>query len=572
MTDFLTKIFGSKEQRDFKKLRPIVTEINSLESSMHALSDDQLRAKTDEFKRRLKEGATLDELLPEAFAVVREAAIRTLGQRPFDVQLMGGIVLHQGNIAEMKTGEGKTLAATMPVYLNALLGRGVHIATVNNYLAKRDAEWMGKIYRFLGMSVGVTLSSHEMTREEKRLAYQADITYGIAQEFGFDYLWDNIMANRIEDKVQREFYYCIIDEVDSVLIDEARTPLIISGDRTDTSDLYKTINRIIPRLKGENKSELEKRGIEREEYEEKYDYIIDDKSSTRGTASLTEAGVAKVEKLLGIGNLYDHTNIDFAHHVTQALTAHTLYKRDVDYVVQDGQVIIVDEFTGRLQPGRRYEGGLHQALEAKEHVRIEEETQTTASVSYQNYYRMYEKLAGMTGTAATEANEFGDIYKLGVVVVPTNEPMIRIDHPDVIYKTETAKFRAVINEIKQLHQLGRPILAGTANIETSERLSSLLKKERIQHQVLNAKEHTREAEIIAQAGLPGNVTIATNMAGRGVDIMLGGDPEGLARQNLRREGVDLSKLTTDSEEWMEALQKAEKICATAKEKILSLGG
>ncbi|MBM3239247.1 preprotein translocase subunit SecA [Candidatus Poribacteria bacterium] len=572
MLKFFTKLIGSKEQRDVKKLQPIVNRINSLDSPMKALSEDQLRAKTDEFKQRLKGGETLDDLLPEAFAVVREAAIRTLGQRPYDVQLLGGIALHQGSIAEMKTGEGKTLAATMPVYLNALLGRGVHIATVNNYLAKRDAEWMGKIYRFLGLSVGVTLGSHEMSRAEKREAYQADITYGIAQEFGFDYLWDNIMASRIEDKVQREFYYCIIDEVDSVLIDESRTPLIISGERTDTSSLYETINRIIPKLQGANKNDLENRGVEKEEYEEKYDYIIDDKSSKRGAASLTEGGVVKVEKLLGVGNLYDHTNIDLAHHVTQALTAHTLYKRDVDYVVQDGQVIIVDEFTGRLQPGRRYEGGLHQALEAKEHVRIEEETQTTARVSYQNYYRMYAKLAGMTGTAATEAREFGDIYKLDVVVIPTNEPMIRIDNPDVVYKTETAKFRAVVNEIKQLHEMGRPVLVGTHYIETSERLSDFLRKERIPHQVLNAKEHTREAEIIAQAGISGKVTIATNMAGRGVDIMLGGDPEGLARHNLREQGVDLSKLTADSEEWKKALQEAEKNCAADKEKILSLGG
>ena len=572
MMEFLTKVFGSKEQRDIKKLQPIVNQINSLENSMQALSDEQMRAKTDEFKQRLQSDETLDDLLTEAFALVREAAIRTLGQRAFDSQLMGGIVLHQGNIAEMKTGEGKTLAATMPVYLNALLGRGVHIATVNNYLAKRDAEWMGKIYRFLGLSVGVTLSSHEMTRAEKKSAYQSDITYGIAQEFGFDYLWDNIMAALIEDKVQREFYYCIIDEVDSVLIDESRTPLIISGERGDTSDLYKIINRIIPKLQGANKNDLENSGIEREEYEEKYDYIIDDKSSTRGSASLTEGGVVKVEKLLGVGNLYDHTNIDFAHHVTQALTAHSLYKRDVDYVIQDGQVIIVDEFTGRLQPGRRYEGGLHQALEAKENVRIEEESQTTATVSYQNYYRMYEKLGGMTGTAATEANEFGDIYKLDVVVIPTNEPMIRVDNSDAIYKTEAAKFHAVINEIKQLHEMGRPILVGTANIETSERLSELLRKQRISHQVLNAKEHTREAEIIAQAGVPGAVTIATNMAGRGVDIMLGGDPEGLARHNLRREDVDLSKLTVDSEEWEKALQEAKKLCDADKEKILSVGG
>ena len=580
MIQFLTKVFGSKQQRDIKKLQPIVDKISSLENSVKALSDDQLKAKTDEFKKRLDAGETLDGLLPEAFAVVREASIRTLGQRPYDVQLMGGIVLHQGKIAEMRTGEGKTLAATMPVYLNALLGRGVHIATVNNYLAKRDAEWMGQIYKFLGLSVGVTLSQQEMLRADKKVGYQADITYGIAQEFGFDYLWDN-MATRFEDKMQREFYYAIVDEVDSVLIDEARTPLIISGDRKDTSDLYKKINTLIPRLKGARKIDLDRSvGAKdkyapvsvQEEYEKEYDYIIDDKSSARGTVALTERGIAQVEKLLNIENLYDHTNIDFANHVNQALTAHTLYKRDADYVVQNGQVIIVDEFTGRLQPGRRYEGGLHQALEAKERVKIEDETQTTASVSYQNYYRMYEKLAGMTGTAVTEDVEFGEIYKLSVVVIPTNEPMIRIGHPDVIYKTEDAKFRAAIEEIVKLHEMGRPVLAGAQNIETSERLSDLLKKRGIRHQVLNAKEHTREAEIIAQAGVPGTVTIATNMAGRGVDIILGGNPEGLARQNLRKQGIDLSTITQDSDEWKKELEEAEKICAANKEKVLEVGG
>ena len=502
MLNFIQKLFGTKNERELKRIAPLVDEINRFEARIGPLTDEQLKAKTAEFKERLAGGAALDDILTEAFAVVREAARRTVGMRPFDVQLIGGIVLHEGKIAEMKTGEGKTLAATMPLYLNALTGRGCHLVTVNDYLARRDAAWMGPIYNFLGLSVGVIV--HGLTDEERRAAYAADITYGTNNEFGFDYLRDN-MKFALEDYVQREFHYAIVDEVDSILIDEARTPLIISGPSEESTDKYYRINQIIP-------------GLRREK-----DYTIDEKART---VVLTEEGVARVEKSLKVQNLYDPRNIELLHHVNQALKAHTLFKRDVDYVVKNGEVLIVDEFTGRLMPGRRYSEGLHQALEAKEGVKIERENQTLASVTFQNYFRMYEKLAGMTGTADTEAAEFKEIYNLEVVVIPTNMPMIRTDHPDVIYRTEREKFEAAIEEIKELHRQGRPVLVGTISIEKSEKLSGMLSRQGVKHHVLNAKHHEREAEIIAQAGQRGAVTISTNMAGRGTDIKLG---EGVAQ-------------------------------------------
>ncbi len=497
----LKKVFGSKNERDLKRIAPLVNEINLAEPRVRKLRDDELRAKTGEFKQRLENGAELDDLLVEAFAVVREASVRTLGMRPFDVQLIGGIVLHQGKIAEMKTGEGKTLAATMPVYLNALLGRGVHVVTVNDYLAKRDSEWMGAIYNFLGLEVGCIL--HHLDDRERQKAYNADITYGTNNEFGFDYLRDNMKFNK-EDFVQRELYYAIVDEVDSILIDEARTPLIISGPAEKSTNLYYQINRIIPRLK---------RDIH---------YTIEEKTRT---VALTDEGVAKAEELLGVENLYDPRHMEILHHVNQALKAHTLFKKDVDYIVKGGQVIIVDEFTGRLMPGRRYSEGLHQALEAKEGVKVESENQTLATITFQNYFRMYDKLAGMTGTAETEAEEFKKIYDLDVVVIPTHKKMIRTDHPDCIYRTEKEKFRAVVREIKELNRKGRPVLVGTVSIEKSEQLSKMLKREGIKHEVLNAKNHEKEAQIVAQAGQRGAVTISTNMAGRGTDIVLG---EGVA--------------------------------------------
>ncbi len=502
MLNFIQKLFGTKNERELKRIAPLVHEINGLEADMEKLSDSELRAKTDEFRERLASGAALDDLLTEAFAVVREAARRTVGMRPFDVQLIGGIVLHEGKIAEMKTGEGKTLAATMPLYLNALTGKGVHLVTVNDYLARRDAAWMGPVYNFLGLSVGVIV--HGLTDEERRKAYGSDITYGTNNEFGFDYLRDN-MKFTLEDYVQRDFHYAIVDEVDSILIDEARTPLIISGPSEESTDKYYRINQIIP-------------GLRREK-----DYTIDEKART---VALTEEGVARVEKSLKVQNLYDPRNIELLHHVNQALKAHALFKRDVDYVVKNGEVLIVDEFTGRLMPGRRYSEGLHQALEAKEGVKIERENQTLASVTFQNYFRMYEKLAGMTGTADTEAAEFQEIYGLEVMVIPTNMPMIRTDHPDVIYRTEREKFNAAIEEIKELHKQGRPVLVGTISIEKSEKLSGTLSRQGVKHHVLNAKHHEREAEIIAQAGQRGAVTISTNMAGRGTDIKLG---EGVAQ-------------------------------------------
>ena len=493
----LKKIIGTKNDRIIKEISVVLDEINRLEPAMASRTDAELRAKTPEFKERLLKGSSLDDLLPEAFAVVREAARRTVQMRPFDVQIIGGIVLHQGKIAEMKTGEGKTLAATLPLYLNALTGKGCHLVTVNDYLARRDAGWMGPIYNFLGLSVGVIV--HGMEDEERRQAYAADITYGTNNEFGFDYLRDN-MKFSLEDYVQRDFHYAIVDEVDSILIDEARTPLIISGPSEESTDKYYRINQVIPRLRKD------------------MDYTIEEKTRT---VVLTEEGIARVEKYLKVQNLYEPKNIELLHHVNQALKAHTIFKRDVDYVVKDDQVIIVDEFTGRIMPGRRYSDGLHQALEAKEHVKIERENQTLASVTFQNYFRMYEKLAGMTGTADTEAEEFKKIYKLDVVVIPTNMPMIRNDHNDVIYKTEKEKFHAAIEEIKEMHRQGRPVLVGTISIVKSELLSTMLTRTGIKHHVLNAKHHEREAEIVAQAGQRSAVTISTNMAGRGTDIKLG---------------------------------------------------
>ncbi|TFG93140.1 MAG: preprotein translocase subunit SecA, partial [Syntrophobacterales bacterium] len=497
----LRKIVGTKNDREIKRLSVVMQEVGALESLMEELTDSELTAKTPYFKEKLAEGAPLDDILVEAFAVVREVSKRTLKMRPFDAQVIGGIVLHEGKIAEMKTGEGKTLASTMPVYLNALTGKGVHVITVNDYLAKRDAAWMGPIYEFLGLSVGVIV--HGINDTERRSAYACDITYGTNNEFGFDYLRDN-MSFQLENYVQREFYYAIVDEVDSILIDEARTPLIISGPSEESTDKYYRINQIIPRLRKDQ------------------DYTIDEKSRT---VVLTEEGVAKAEGLLNVQNLYEPVNIEILHHVNQALKAHTLFRKDIDYLVKDGQVVIVDEFTGRVMPGRRYSDGLHQALEAKEKVKIERENQTLASVTFQNYFRMYEKLAGMTGTADTEATEFKKIYNLDVLVIPTNMPMIRTDHTDVIYKTEEEKFEAAIEEIIALHDQNRPVLVGTISIEKSELLSKQLSKRGIKHNILNAKNHEKEAEIIAQAGQPGGVTISTNMAGRGTDIKLG---EGVA--------------------------------------------
>ena len=493
----LTKVFGSKNERDLKRLQPSVERINTLEPEIQAMSDDQFKSQTPKFKERIDQGESLADILPEAFATVREASRRALKMRHFDVQLIGGIVLHEGKIAEMKTGEGKTLVATLPAYLNALTGKGVHIVTVNDYLAKRDTEWMGHIYRFLGLSMGTIV--HGLDDTERQAAYAADITYGTNNEFGFDYLRDNMKFDR-DSLVQPQLNFVIVDEVDSILVDEARTPLIISGPAEKSTDLYYQVNGMIPRLSGDRH------------------YIIDEKART---ATLTEDGVAKCEQLLKLDNLFDPKHIELLHHINQALKAHTLFKRDVDYIVKEGEVIIVDEFTGRLMPGRRYSEGLHQALEAKENVKIENENQTLATITFQNYFRMYDKLAGMTGTADTEAAEFKKIYDLDVMVIPTNMPMVRKEFPDVIYKTRKEKFDAALDEIKELHARGQPVLVGTISIDVSEELSKKLKKRGIKHSVLNAKNHEKEAEIIAMAGQAGAVTISTNMAGRGTDIVLG---------------------------------------------------
>ncbi|MFN4196805.1 MAG: preprotein translocase subunit SecA [Caldimicrobium sp.] len=530
ITAILAKIVGTKNERELKKLRPIVERINALESQIQKLSDSELSQKTFEFKERLKKGESLDALLPEAFAVVRETSRRVLGLRHFDVQLIGGIVLHQGKIAEMKTGEGKTLVATLPAYLNALTGRGVHIVTVNDYLAKRDAEWMGPIYRFLNLSVAYL--QNNMDDDERKKAYQADILYGTNSEFGFDYLRDN-MKYSLEDMVQRDHFYAIVDEVDSILIDEARTPLIISGPSEESTDLYYFIDEIVRKLKKD------------------IHFTIDEKSKS---AHLTEEGITECERLLGITNMYNPRYVRLVHHIHQALRAQHLFKKDVDYVVKNGQVIIVDEFTGRLMPGRRWSDGLHQAIEAKERVKIEAENQTLAMITIQNYFRMYEKLAGMTGTAETEAAEFKEIYNLDVVVIPTHKPMIRIDYPDLVFRTFKEKIEKVIEEIEENYKKGRPVLVGTTSIEKSELISKLLKKKKIPHQVLNAKHHEKEAQIIAQAGRSHAVTIATNMAGRGVDILLGGNPEGLAKAQLVAEGYDLSEIPERA--WNEVLAMA----------------
>jgi len=555
----LKKIVGSKNERELKRLQPLVDQINALEPQFEALADADLAHKTIEFKDRAAAGESLDDLLPEAFAVVREASKRTLGMRHFDVQLMGGMVLHQGKIAEMKTGEGKTLVATLPCYLNALTGKGVHVITVNDYLARRDAEWMGQIHRFLGLSVGCIV--HGLTDAERKAAYGFDITYGTNNEFGFDYLRDN-MKFALEDYVQRDLHYSIVDEVDSILIDEARTPLIISGPSETSSELYFTVDRIIPMLKKGEVIEHRDGKIGPAQKEYTGDYTIDEKAKS---SSLTEDGVAKVERLLGVDNLYDPRNIELLHHVNQALRAHSLFRRDVDYVVKDGEVMIVDEFTGRLMPGRRWSDGLHQAVEAKEGVKVESENQTLATITFQNYFRMYDKLGGMTGTADTEAAEFAEIYKLDVMVVPTNKPMVRKDCSDLIYKTEKEKFLAVIEDIRERNAKGQPALVGTISIEKSEVLSEMLRKQGVPHHVLNAKHHEREAEIVAQAGRRGAVTIATNMAGRGTDIVLGGNPEMMAKR-------ETASADDPEAAFQAAVEKFRKNCLEEKQQVLNAGG
>jgi len=559
ISGLMRKIFGSKNDRELKRMRIQIQQITLLEPDIAALTDEQLTGKTIEFRQRLDNGETLDQLLPEAFAVVREAGKRVLGMRHFDVQLIGGMVLHHGKIAEMKTGEGKTLVATLPTYLNALPGKGVHVITVNDYLASRDSEWMGQVYRFLGLSVGCIV--HGLNDQQRKQAYNCDITYGTNNEFGFDYLRDN-MKFALEDYAQRPLNFAIVDEVDSILIDEARTPLIISGPSEASSELYYMVDRIIPRL---NKGEIieERDGkIGQSTKRHTGDFTVDEKAKA---TSLTEDGVGKVEKLLGVDNLYEPRNIELLHHVNQSLKAHALFKRDVDYVVKDGEVQIVDEFTGRLMPGRRWSDGLHQAVEAKEGVKIENENQTLATITFQNYFRMYDKLAGMTGTADTEAVEFNEIYKLDVVVIPTNQPMLRKDMSDVIYKTEKEKFLAVIEDIVESHQQGQPVLVGTISIEKSEVLAALLKKRGVPHHILNAKQHEREAFIVAQAGRKGAVTIATNMAGRGTDIVLGGNPEMMARAE-----------TASSEDpeaaFNELLPKFLEQCKTERQQVLDAGG
>ena len=524
----LAKVIGTQNDRELKRLAPLVVAVNALEEATRALSDDALRAKTAEFRERVAQGATVDDLLVEAFAVVREAGRRTLNMRHFDVQLVGGAVLHQGKIAEMKTGEGKTLVATLPAYLNALAGKGVHVVTVNDYLARRDSEWMGRIYRFLGLTVGVI--QHDLNDAERQTAYGCDITYGTNNEFGFDYLRDN-MKFELAHYVQRGHHFAIVDEVDSILIDEARTPLIISGPAEESTDLYYEVDRIIPRLKPGAVTKGDTKAEDREALEATGDYLVDEKHKT---VNLTESGMAKAEKLLthrlNPGGLYDPANMPLLHHINQGLRAHTLFRRDVDYMVKDGQVVIVDEFTGRLMPGRRWSDGLHQAVEAKEKVKIERENQTLATITFQNYFRKYAKLAGMTGTAETEAEEFAKIYKLDVMVIPPNRPLRRQEEPDAIYRTELEKYEAIVADIIEKQAEGRPTLVGTISIEKSERLASMLRRRGIKHVVLNAKYHAQEAEIVAQAGRQAAVTIATNMAGRGTDILLGGNAEFMARQ------------------------------------------
>ena len=535
LNTILSKIVGTQNERELKRMRPVVAEVSARESGVQSLTDDQLRAKTLEFRERIAQGASLDDLLVDAFAVVREAGKRVLNMRHFDVQLIGGMVLHKGKIAEMKTGEGKTLVATLPAYLNALGGKGVHVVTVNDYLARRDSEWMGRIYRFLGMSVGVI--QHDMTDAERKAAYGCDITYGTNNEFGFDYLRDN-MKFELSQYVQRGHNFAIVDEVDSILIDEARTPLIISGPADESTDLYYEVDRIIPKLKPGAVTQGNVKPEEREELEKTGDFLVDEKHKT---VTLTESGMARAESMLtgrlSPGGLYDPANMPLLHHVQQALRAHSLFKLDVDYVIKDGQIVIVDEFTGRLMPGRRWSDGLHQAVEAKEKVKIERENQTLATITLQNYFRKYNTLSGMTGTADTEAEEFAKIYKLDVVVVPTNRTLVRIEEPDLVYRTEREKWEAIILDIIEQQKTGRPVLVGTVSVEKSEKLSSLLKRRGVKHVVLNAKYHAMEAEIVAQAGRLGAVTIATNMAGRGTDILLGGNAEFMTRQQCLAEQI-----------------------------------
>ena len=573
-------LFKTYSEKEIKRVQPLVKKINDLEPDMQKLSDKELRAKTDEFKGRLQKGETLDDLLPEAFAVMREASKRVLGMRHFDVQLIGGIILHQGRIAEMKTGEGKTLVATLPVYLNALTGEGVHVITVNDYLAKRDSEWMGKVYKFLGLTVGLAIAG--MNPGDKKKAYACDVTYGTNNEFGFDYLRDNMVIYK-EQLVQRKLNYAIVDEIDSILIDEARTPLIISGRGGQSSDLYKKADNFVRKLTPKVIVEEDVKDFEQAEDNEKYDYIVDLKAKS---ASLTQKGIKKAEQEFGLENFNDIENSEIVHNVNQALRAYGVMKKDIDYIVKDGEVLIVDEFTGRIMYGRRYNNGLHQAIEAKEHVKIADESKTLATITFQNYFRMYDKLSGMTGTAMTEEDEFEEIYKLDVVEIPTNKPMIREDHQDIIYKNENAKFRAVIEDIKESHSKGQPVLVGTVSIEKSEKLSKLLTKEGIKHEVLNAKFHEKEAAIVAQAGKFGAVTIATNMAGRGTDIMLGGNSEFLAKQEMQKlrytpEQIEQSTAfneTDDNEildarkKYKELEEKFDKEIKEEKEKVLAAGG
>jgi preprotein translocase subunit SecA len=548
---FVRKVFGTRNDRELKKLLPLVDEVNELEEGLKAFSDDELRAQTGVLKERLAQGETTDDILVPAFAVAREAAWRAVGMRPFDVQLLGGMILHSGRISEMKTGEGKTLVATLPAYLNALTGKGVHVVTVNDYLARRDAEWMGRIYRFLGLSVGVVL--HGITEEERIASYQADITYGQNNEFGFDYLRDNMKFN-LADYVQRDLHFAIVDEVDSILVDEARTPLIISGPADDSTGKYQEIDLIIPRLEAG-------RTVEKGEPEEG-DYSVDEKHKA---VILTEEGIEKCEKLLSIDNLYDAGNIDTLHHVNQGLRAHALFQKDVDYVVNDGEIVIVDEFTGRMMPGRRWSDGLHQAVEAKEGMTVERENQTLATITFQNYFRMYDKLSGMTGTADTESIEFKKIYNLDVVVAPTHRPMVRDDRPDVVYQTEREKFDAVADEVEDCRERGQPVLVGTISIEKSELLSSHLKKRGVRHHVLNAKNHGGEASVVTQAGRLGAVTISTNMAGRGTDIVLGGNPEALAQ-------VEVGTNDPRDEAFVAARDRLAVDCETERQQVMDAGG
>ena len=560
-----SKIFGTRSQREVKKIQPMVDQILALENEYKALSEDALKGKTEEFKQRLASGQTLDDLLPEAFAAIREAADRVLGMRPYPVQLIGGIVLHQGRIAEMKTGEGKTLVAILPCYLNALTGKGVHVVTVNDYLSRRDSEWMGKVYRYMGLSVGLVVPG--MTPAERRVAYAADITYCTNNELGFDYLRDN-MAIYKEEMVQRGHNFAIVDEVDSILIDEARTPLIISGKGDDSSQLYELADQFVSKLRKQVFAKTDEKEVQ-DDYD--CDYFVDEKSRT---VSLTASGIEKAEKFFAVENLADPENATLSHHINQAMKARGLMKRDIDYVVKDGQIIIVDEFTGRLMYGRRYNEGLHQAIEAKEGVKVAGESKTLATITFQNFFRLYNKLSGMTGTALTEEEEFNTIYKLDVVEIPTNRPVARIDHPDAVYKTEAGKFRAIVKQVKECHEKGQPVLVGTVSIEKSEILSKLLKKEGIPHNVLNAKYHEQEAQIIAQAGYFGAVTIATNMAGRGTDIMLGGNAEYKALNDLRKQEVSEELLQeansyaeTDDPEILEIRRRYEQLLEQHKAEI-----